>query len=129
MSRWPYNSREWRALRRAKLAATPACEPCAAMGRRTRADTVDHRLAVSQGGPAFPPLSGLTSMCAHCHSAKTARSGEAGAVRTRKPRRGCRPDGTPVDPMHPWNSPPEKSLGAGAADRLGSRTRTKFPER
>lgn len=99
-----YSTAAWQRLRRAKLAETPLCEDCEAMGRLVLANTVDHRIAVSQGGPRIPTLAGLASLCPPCHSAKTARSAEAGAVRTRKPRRGCNHDGTPLDRRHPWAS-------------------------
>nr|WP_276589549.1 HNH endonuclease signature motif containing protein [Sphingomonas sp. GM_Shp_2] len=88
---------------------SPACIGCAARGMLTAANTVDHITAISEGGPAFPGHDGLASYCTSCHSAKTARGQEAGAIRTRKPRRGCNPDGTPLDPAHPWH---EKSLRA-----------------
>ncbi|GAB5375000.1 MAG: hypothetical protein AcusKO_14620 [Acuticoccus sp.] len=80
----------------------------------TRANTVDHVRPISEGGDPFPGHDGLASYCAACHSAKTARGVEAGAIRTRKPRRGCNPDGSPLDPSHPWNA--GKSL---RADDLG----------
>ncbi|MBS7668869.1 hypothetical protein KIH45_03875 [Croceicoccus sp. 1NDH52] len=74
------------------------------------ADTVDHVVAINDGGPAFPGHDGLASYCTACHSRKTARGSEAGAARTTKPRRGCNPDGSPIDAAHPW----KKSLGADA---------------
>jgi 5-methylcytosine-specific restriction enzyme A len=106
---WPYNTSTWKRLRLAHLSLSPMCEGCAAMGLLTPANTVDHVVPISEGGPAFPGHDGLNSYCASCHGAKTARGSEAGAVRSRKPRRGCNPDGTPLDPAHPWH---EKSLRA-----------------
>src|SRR3546814_17193308 len=73
------------------------------MGRLPLANTVDHVVAISEGGHAFPGHDGLASYCPACHSAKTARGSEAGAVRSSKPRRGCDADGNPLDPDHPWN--------------------------
>jgi 5-methylcytosine-specific restriction protein A len=109
MSGWPYNTANWKRLRKAHLAAFPWCEGCERMGRRyVRANTVDHRTAISDGGPPFPGHDGLASYCAGCHSAKTARGTEAGAVQSSKPRRGCDVHGNPLDPEHPW----EKSLRA-----------------
>ena len=101
---WPYNTGTWKRLRAMKLAASPTCERCEEMGRFTVANTVDHRLPISGGGDPFPSLDGLASMCAPCHSAKTARGAEAGAIKTRKPRTGCNPDGTPLDGKHPWHA-------------------------
>lgn len=112
MANWPYNTTTWRDLRRAHLALEPACRGCAEMGRLTRANTVDHIVPISEGGPAFPGHDGLASYCPACHGAKTARGAEAGAIRSTKPRRGCDVDGWPLDPAHPWNS--GKSLRADA---------------
>ena len=98
---WPYTTARWRALRLAHLQLFPMCSAC----RSAPANTVDHVEPVSQGGNPFPGHDGLESYCTHCHSAKTARGPEAGAVRTtrpRQPRKGCAPDGTPLDLSHPW---------------------------
>lgn len=90
------------------------------MGIVAPANTVDHRIPVNEGGNPFPSIEELASYCPSCHSAKTARGSEAGAVRTRKVRKGCNHDGTPLDPSHPWHTPPsaagnlrKKSLRAG----------------
>ena len=110
MADWPYNTAQWKRLRLIKLRADPMCEPCTDAGRLTLANTVDHVVPISAGGPPFPSLDGLTSMCASCHSQKTARGVEAGAIRTTRklqPRKGCDANGNPLDPAHPWA---EKSL-------------------
>jgi hypothetical protein len=109
MAEWPYNTANWKRLREAHLSLHPMCEGCEAMGRTALANTVDHRVPIKAGGDPFPPHDGLASYCPSCHSAKTARGVEAGAVRTKKPRRGCNPDGSPLDGDHPWH---EKSLRA-----------------
>ena len=108
MADWPYNTAAWKRLRLAHLALVPECQGCAPMGRLTRANTVDHVHAINEGGAPFPGHDGLMSYCPACHSAKTARGLEAGAVRSTKPRRGCDADGNPLDPAHPWG----KSLRA-----------------
>lgn len=100
---WPYNTANWKRLRRAHLSMFPMCEDCKAMGRLTPANTVDHREPISAGGHPFPGHDGLASYCSSCHGAKTARGVEAGAARTRKPRRGCGTDGSPLDNNHEWN--------------------------
>lgn len=102
MAKWPYNTTAWQKLRRLKLDVDPLCEGCEPRGQLTVASHVDHRKAISDGGDPFPPLEELASLCPSCHSAKTARGVEAGAVRSTKPRKGCNPDGTPLDPAHPW---------------------------
>lgn len=106
MAEWPYNTGQWKRLRRKQLARFPLCEDCLATGIVKVANHVDHRHAISDGGPAFPEVGeGLSSKCAPCHSAKTARGAEAGAAKTSRPRKGCSADGTPLDPSHPWNRP------------------------
>lgn len=104
MADYPYNTSAWQTLRAKHLAIYPFCEGCARMGRRfVFANTVDHRRPISDGGEPFPDHEGLASYCHSCHSAKTVRGTEAGAAKTTKPRRGCKVDGTPLDPDHPWN--------------------------
>lgn len=82
------------------------------MGRLRAANTVDHVVPISEGGPPYPDHDGLASYCPSCHSAKTARGTEAGAAATSKPRRGCDQNGMPLDPSHPW----AESLRADALD-------------
>ncbi|OQW45379.1 MAG: hypothetical protein A4S16_13575 [Proteobacteria bacterium SG_bin6] len=112
MADWPYNTGNWKRLREAHLARHPLCVGCEAIGLTTVANTVDHIVPVSQGGAPFPSHDGLASYCGPCHSAKTARGVEAGAVTTRKPRRGCTPDGLPLDPTHPWRGENRSELTA-----------------
>ncbi|WP_170005029.1 HNH endonuclease [Pseudopontixanthobacter vadosimaris] len=105
MAEWPYNTGNWKRLRKAHLSAFPFCEGCKAMGKlHVIANTVDHLHPISDGGNPFPGHDGLRSYCPACHSAKTARGREAGAVRSAKPRRGCDADGNPLDAAHPWKS-------------------------
>lgn len=121
MAAWPYNTAAWKRLRLAKLVAEPTCQPCTAMGRLTMANTVDHNVPISAGGPAFPGLDGLTSMCPSCHSAKTARGTEAGGARTTRaiqPRKGCDAEGNPLDPSHPWAGKSLRAAGSKTARSL-----------
>ena len=97
-----YNTAQWKRLRALKLKASPLCEECFQGNRFELAIAVDHVIPVRLGGPPFPPLDGLRSLCIRCHNQKTARGPEAGAVRTSKPRRGCDADGRPLDAAHPW---------------------------
>lgn len=114
MSGRVYDRQRWKRLRLAKLRAVPLCEDCRQVGVVRAATVVDHVRPVRLGGEAFPPLSGLRSLCKPCHDAKTVRGAEAGAVRTTKPRRGCDADGRPLDERHPWNV---QSAGAGCMSR------------
>lgn len=102
MADWPYNTTAWQRLRKAHLAVEPLCRGCKPH-RLTPANTVDHITAISDGGAPFPGHDGLASYCAPCHSAKTVRGTEAGAVRTTKGRKGCDANGNPLDAAHPWN--------------------------
>lgn len=118
MAKFPYNTMTWQRLRKAHLQREPLCRGCEAMGRITPANTVDHIVPISDGGPVFPGHDGLASYCAACHSAKTARGTEAGAIKSRKPRKGCNPDGTPLDPAHPWAKKSLRADGSGPAAGL-----------
>lgn len=110
MADYPYNTAQWKRLRRAHLSIEPMCRGCKAMGILQAANTVDHVNPISEGGPAFPGHDGLASYCPSCHGAKTARGAEAGAIKSTKPRKGCGADGLPIDPAHPWHA--GKSLRA-----------------
>jgi 5-methylcytosine-specific restriction protein A len=105
MADWSYNTSTWLRLRDHQLQVHPLCEWCLANeGRPTVANHVDHRTPINCGGDPFPLVGiGLASLCASCHSRKSARGPEAGAVRTSKPIKGCDVTGHPLDPNHPWN--------------------------
>ncbi len=119
MAKWPYCTSRWQQLRRVKLSTNPLCEHCIMIDVLTIADTVDHLVPISKGGEPFPPLEMLNSLCSSCHSAKTARGEEAGAVKTRKPRRGCTVDGRPLDASHPWH-PASASNEIAQSKRAGT---------
>lgn len=125
MAKWPYNTDTWRKLRLAKLAASPLCEPCHMRGRLKPANTVDHKVSIASGGPAFPPLAGLMCMCHECHNTKTNavdRKGGKGVA-----FKGCGFDGMPIDPSHPFHGEGAfKDDHPRAVDRCGGRMRTKF---
>ncbi|MAS42230.1 MAG: HNH endonuclease [Rhodobacteraceae bacterium] len=100
MAKWPYTTAAWARLRAAKLGATPLCEPCRRVGKLTAASVVDHKHAINLGGPAFPALDGLASMCPSCHSIKTNREDRPQMA----PPKGCDASGAPLDPFHPYHS-------------------------
>ncbi len=103
MAEYPYNTARWQRLRKAHLAIEPLCRGCVPHFTKA-ANTVDHIIPMSDGGPVFPGHDGLASYCPGCHSAKTARGTEAGAVRSGKPRKGCDANGNPLDAEHPWGN-------------------------
>lgn len=96
---WPYNTEEWKELRARKLARDPNCELCPP-GVVRKATAVDHKKSIRFGGAPFPPLNELWSSCWSCHSAKTARGEEHGAVKTSAPMKTIGLDGMPLDPTH-----------------------------
>ncbi len=91
-----YASAAWRRLRKAKLAQDPLCQYC---GEKA-ASQVDHALSIENGGDPFA-WENLRSACVACHSRKTYYIEVLG--RDRVPVKGCRADGTPLDPEHHWN--------------------------
>lgn len=130
MANWPYGTAEWKALRKAKLQASPLCEPCEKRGQLVPANTVDHCVSIANGGPAFPTLAGLMSMCPSCHNAKTKAVDRPGGSGVAFP--GCDASGLPVDPSHPFfggparGYTPSKDQPLRDGDRLLPRVRTKF---
>ncbi len=100
MAGWPYTTALWRKLRSRKLELQPYCEPCLKRGKRVEARHVDHIIAIAAGGSAFPPLDGLMSMCASCHSIKTSAVDRRGGKGVRF--KGAGLDGIPIDPAHPF---------------------------
>lgn len=100
MADWPYSTAAWQRLRRLKLSEAPLCETCEDQGKITPALDVDHRVAIKAGGPAFPEIDGLRSLCHSCHSIKTnaldRRGGKGIAIK------GCDVNGLPLDPAHPF---------------------------
>lgn len=61
----------WKRARAYKLARTPLCEDCAALGLTVAAEQVDHVRSIAAGGTHA--LANLRSLCASCHSKKTVR--------------------------------------------------------
>ncbi|SRR6266705_5637863 len=105
MSVWPYSTRRWERLRRAKLRERPLCEACLQQGRIELAVAVDHRKPITKRAraerdvcEAFPHLDLLASLCASCHNAKSNAEQRGGDWL----RKGCDVFGRPLDPRHPW---------------------------
>lgn len=97
MPRHPfYNTKTWKHLRKVKLATDPLCEYC----HVKPASDIDHVVALNKGGSPTA-MENLRSLCHACHSRKTLFIERLG--RDRVPVKGCNLDGTPLDPLHPWN--------------------------
>lgn len=70
-----YNSKEWRALRTAKLERDPLCEECKRRDKWVSATCVHHIIPIETAHTfedmkrlAFCGLDGLQSLCYQCHS-------------------------------------------------------------
>ena len=66
-----YFTRRWREMRAAQLVAEPFCRECGKMGRRTRAEDVDHIKPHRGDKRIFYDPANLQSLCHSCHSRKT----------------------------------------------------------
>ena len=98
MAKWPYSTQRWQRLRGYKLRVNPLCEACLQMGAIEPATTVDHRTPISAGGPPYPELDGLASLCTSCHSMKT----KCELLGEDFMRKGCDIFGRPNDLDSPW---------------------------
>lgn len=101
MSKWPYNTQRWQRLRLAKLREHPLCQSCLERGIVEVATVVDHVVAITAGGDAYPAFDGLRSLCAPCHNRRTRVVQQLGQEITIK--WGHDENGWPLDPDHPWN--------------------------
>lgn len=90
----PLNHAAWKKLRASVLQDEPLCRMCAAQGLTVAASQVDH----IHNDPSDNRRESLQSLCAPCHSRKTARD-MGGNVRM-----GCDKDGMPLDIGHHWNN-------------------------
>lgn len=99
MADWPYNTEQWRRLRRMVIAQNAlehggVCQIC---GKLMMSDEVqvDHVVPLAQGGEPFA-MDNLRAVCAECNSRK-ATEDRTGRVK------GCDENGWPVDGKHEWN--------------------------
>jgi hypothetical protein len=70
----------------------------------------DHKVAIRNGGIAFPPMNDLTSMCQTCHNRKT-RDDVHGV-------KGYDLDGNPLDETTGWDGGGDNHWKGEARDRL-----------
>lgn len=70
--RW-YSLAVWLRLRERQLSDSPLCVLCDAQDLTVPATDVDHRIAHRGNWALFVDPQNLQSLCASCHSAKTAR--------------------------------------------------------
>lgn len=109
----------WQRARLAFLsrAENALCRMCEAEGRTTAAEVVDH-IVPHRGDPVlFWDRSNWQPLCAHHHNSTKKAEEMSGRVR------GADAEGCPLDPAHPWNTPPGAcrfSEGSAISDRRGS---------
>jgi 5-methylcytosine-specific restriction enzyme A len=108
-----YNSRAWKTLRAEYLRQHSLCMVCEEEGRLSIATDVDHKVSINSGGSSTA-LDNFQSLCHKCHSRKTLYVERLG--RDRVPVKGCRADGTPLDPQHHWNKGTSTQGGAAIVD-------------
>ncbi|WP_299935337.1 HNH endonuclease signature motif containing protein [uncultured Nitratireductor sp.] len=101
MAAWPYSTKAWLSLRKAKLSDQPLCEACLRREVVELARAVDHVVAINKGGDPFPPLDGLMSLCFPCHNSKTRRVDSADSKGGSR-FKGCDVNGNPIDPDDDW---------------------------
>src|SRR5688572_3546638 len=101
MAKWPYNTAQWRRVRREQLSLHPWCQYCR-HGRLTIAREVDHVKPINQGGDPWD-MSNLRSTCSPCHASKTRNTDVLGKPHTTRKQKGCDAQGRPLDESHPWN--------------------------
>lgn len=98
-----YNA-DWRTVRRMHLAEHPLCVECQKFGRTVLAHHVDHITPHKGDRNLFVDRNNLQSLCAPCHSRKTAvEDGGFGRAPDKRPGASCGVDGVPVDGKHHWN--------------------------
>jgi len=68
----PYKTAAWQAIRAAQLSAAPLCASCLCRGVVTQAAHVDHVIPWRAIGPAAFKRNLFQSLCASCHTLKTA---------------------------------------------------------
>lgn len=115
MADWPYNTKAWRKLRLAKLAADPLCYACSLRGLHKPARAVDHIHAIAKGGEPFPPLNRLMSLCFPCHNSKTRTEDHPHSTGFSRALKGFDAQGNPIDPRDDWHG------GGGTSDHQNGR--------
>ena len=91
-----YNTKEWRAKRKAQLQKQPLCEACLSVGRHTSA-TVAHHIVKHEGDPDLFWRGDLGSRCAACHNRFEQQIENVGYSSQ------LDNSGYPTDPNHPFN--------------------------
>lgn len=90
MSKWPYNTQQWKKVRRIQLSRNPFCKFCHEAGRLELATVVDHIKPVREYPELAFHFDSLQSLCKICHDSAKKKE----EIRGRKT--GCDENGTPL---------------------------------
>ena len=88
-NKWPYNTVQWRKLRRMVLAEEPLCRYCQEVNRITPAVIADHIKPVKTHPELAFVRDNLQGLCFSCHNSIKAREDRTGK------RIGCDKNGIP----------------------------------
>ena len=90
-NKWPYNTRQWRKLRKLRLNDSPLCAYCLEMHRVTPAVIADHIKPVRTHPELAFVFENVQSLCFDCHNSVKAKEERTGK------RIGCDVNGLPLD--------------------------------
>lgn len=97
---WVYNDARWRGpwgIRTQRLTMEPTCRFCRQNGTIVEATVVDHVVPHRGDEKLAFDIDNTQSLCGSCHNSEKQQLEKKGWIR------GARQDGTPRDPLHPWN--------------------------
>ena len=99
MGKWAhlYESRRWRAERKAFLQRNPLCAMCMEAGKLKAATVVDHVKPHRGDLGLFWDQGNWRSSCKPCHDGAKQQVEKSGTLR------GTDREGVPLDPRHHWN--------------------------
>jgi 5-methylcytosine-specific restriction enzyme A len=107
-----YDTRQWKSVRSNQLQREPFCRVCVALGDPDNpACHVDHIIPIERGGAPYDP-GNLQSLCGPHHSFKTNHFDVKGLDWSAHALPGCAPDGSPLDPSHPFHAGSPAPRGA-----------------
>ena len=96
MNRNKLYGRRWRKARQNFLTLNPICKMCEDEGRADPATEVDHIKKHNENEELFWDVDNWQGLCAYHHRSIKAQMERSGVVK------GCKVDGTPLDPNRGW---------------------------
>ena len=91
-------SRRWQAMRQRQLWREPFCQCPHCVGKKVRAEVVDHKIAHRGDSKLFFDEANLQSMAKSCHDSRKQSEEKGGAGFLA----GCDERGLPLDRSHPF---------------------------